>query len=241
MSISETLEKLAEKKILDGDLDGAYALISTAEKMDRTCKHCDSKVKGEDKICTKCAKMTKCSLKSCDVIKRWGEMVKEGKKAYCCAKCAKADKKVDRKAFDEMVAKYAGKKQEEEYANVQEDEANKKWKEFQAKGKKRPEDIKPNKKSALETMLAKYAREEWEPTSEEVYGKEVPMGLAPEDDLDVESVNDFDVDPQGSLIDSLQALADHAHETFMQSKSEYHAGMADGIERALEYAKSHLS
>lgn len=239
MGISDTLEKLAEKRILNGDLDGAYALISTAEKMQKKCKYCPAET--DKKMCSKCAKMTKCALKGCDAKMHWGEMVKKGGKAYCCKDCAKADQKTERTALDELVAKYAGKKDEQEYANIQEEEANKKWDEFKAKGKKKPEDIKPSKKkSALDLMLAKYARDYWEPTSEEVYEKEMPLdgdGVVQETDFQL----NFDKDPQGSLIESLQALADQAHETYMESRSDYHSGLADGIEKSIEYIKNHLT
>ena len=103
MGVKDILVKLAEKEAMKGNQDFAYNLVVLAES--GKCKGCGKK--SASNMCSKCSKITNCSLKSCDVKKAYGEMHKVGDKCYCCAGCAKKDKK-NRSALSNLIMKYAG-------------------------------------------------------------------------------------------------------------------------------------
>jgi hypothetical protein len=102
MGVKSVLAKLAEKEALKGNQEFAYNLVVLAET--GKCKGCGTKCEGS--MCSKCSKVTSCSLAGCDVKKAYGEMVKKGEKCYCCEGCAGKDKKV-KSALAELIKKYA--------------------------------------------------------------------------------------------------------------------------------------
>jgi len=114
MSFDHILNKLAEKKALEGDSEFAYRLVEAAEKA-KECDYCGAK-KGQmmkrkgKSVCNDCAKMKTCSLKGCGAKMMQAEMHKKGGKLYCCSECAKKDMMQKSADYNEMLAKYAHKK-----------------------------------------------------------------------------------------------------------------------------------
>jgi hypothetical protein len=144
MSFDHILNKLAEKKALEGNTDFAYRLIEAAEK---ECTFCGTKkgqiMKKKGKaVCSVCAEVKTCALKGCGEKMMHGEMHKKNGKTYCCAECAKKDSSMKKTALDEMLEKYAGI------------EDLKRWREEQGKGKNKKEEKsdKTSFKSKIKSM-----------------------------------------------------------------------------------------
>ena len=202
MSFSDILNKLAEKKAIQGNSDFAYRLISVAEKMEEEKKEEETKAemikRGKDKKASTLEQMIhkyagkegKGSFK--DKIKEMDGFLRMDGKAFCFQNNAQAKKALgvaeqaanflnwqvmkgdgcfklmemgrDKKAItlEKMIHKYAFDLYERGMSEQNEPDDEKIFEKLRKN---------PNlfKESSLKDLIKKYAKEDWEISSEEAY------------------------------------------------------------------------